>query len=356
MRLAGPFVFHCNVNIHFSLSDSAAGAERRANATLFTVCASVFGTIQTLEHFTSPLHHRALNKKIIFVFSPACVSGFKCKQGEGEACNSRPDTTRLEESTSVWSGVKWSHWWRGNCYLIARLVWVRMTLAGCGVVVCVCVCLCVVDGGQNSRCLCLCKESVRCVAATASSALPRPGHLSLWLQKYRKTTAGITSPRCWIKSSLYPQKSRINMKNVNVCAERRGKKDVLKYTFIQSLCEIKQQNWSALASTLAPLPPLDSPTLQVSTFCTGHRHDDLGLACCHLSSGQNHDYYGLGFIWLPWAKKMCLEELHTTPFTHTHTQTHTHTHNHKLLHWALLSCHGSEPLFPRGPLRPQTTV
>lgn len=71
-----------------------------------------------------------------------------------------------------------------------------------------------------------------------------------------KTTAGITSPRCWIKSSLYPQKSRINMKNVNVCSERgREKKDILKYTFIQSLRKIKQQNWSALPSALLPPSP-----------------------------------------------------------------------------------------------------
>lgn len=45
------------------------------------------------------------------------------------------------------------------------------------------------------------------------------------------------------KSGLYPPKSGINMKNVNVCSGGgKRQKDVLKYTFIQSLREIKQQN------------------------------------------------------------------------------------------------------------------
>lgn len=116
------------------------------------------------------------------------------------------------------------------------------------------------------------------------------------------------------------------MKNVNVCAERGRKKDILKYTFIQSLCKIKQQDWSALPSTLAPLPPLNSPPHQVSTFCTGHRHDDSSLARCHLSLGQNPDYSRIGFIWLPWAKT-CLEDCtESHSYTHMFCLSHTHTH------------------------------
>lgn len=99
--------------------------------------------------------------------------------------------------------------------------------------------------------------------------------------------------------------------------ERAREKDILKYTFIQRLCKIKQQNWSALPSTLAPLSPLNSPSHQVSTFLIGHRHDDSSLACCHLSSGQNADYYGIGIIWLPWAK-MCLEESTESYSHYTH--------------------------------------
>ncbi|CAB1460057.1 unnamed protein product [Pleuronectes platessa] len=51
----------------------------------------------------------------------------------------------------------------------------------------------------------------------------------------------------------------------------------------------------ATASSALPRPPATFACgCRISTFCTGHRHDDLGLACCHLSSGQNHDYYGIG--------------------------------------------------------------
>lgn len=61
--------------------------------------------------------------------------------------------------------------------------------------------------------------------------------------------------RHWVKPGLLLQESRINTRNVNVCG---GEKDVLKYTFIQSLCEIKQQNWSTLPSSPALLRSLNS--------------------------------------------------------------------------------------------------
>ena len=234
---------------------------------------------------------------------------------------------------TVWSAAKESPMEgageREGCYLIA--VSVQMTLAGCGgvcrwtVARIAAVCVCAAAGPRGAflhR-----SHNLQCPAHACTATLARQ-------PKHRKTAAGITSPRCWIKSSLYPQKSRINMKNVNVCAAREGererrrererKKDILKYTFIQSLCEIKQQNWSALPSTLALLPPLNSPSHQVSTFHTGHRHDDSSLARCHLSSGQNPGYYGIGFIWLPWAKT-CLEES-TEPHSQALSLSYTHTH------------------------------
>lgn len=101
------------------------------------------------------------------------------------------------------------------------------------------------------------------------------------------------------------------MKNVNVCSERKGKKYILKYTFIQSLCKIKQQNWSALSSTLAPPPPSNLSHCLL-TFCSGHHHDDSNLARCHLSLDQKLSYYGIWFIWQPWAKRF-LEECKNKP-------------------------------------------
>lgn len=112
------------------------------------------------------------------------------------------------------------------------LLWVQMTLAGCGSheEVCVLMCVCVCVWWKVARivfayvCFAAAGQEVRASAvATTFSALSMPSHLSL-VAEVQKTTAEITRPRCWIKSSLYPQKSRINMKNVNVCAEREEKK------------------------------------------------------------------------------------------------------------------------------------
>lgn len=125
-------------------------------------------------------------------------------------------------SATVWSAAKEppTGGKRESCYLIA--VWVRMTLAGCGGVcrwtvariAAVCVCAAVGPRGAFLHR----SHNLQCPAHACTATLARQ-------PEHRKTTAGITSPRCWIKSSLYPQKSRINTKNVNVCAEREGERE-----------------------------------------------------------------------------------------------------------------------------------
>lgn len=252
----------------------------QCTATLFTICALVFGTVQILEQFTSLLHQRILNKRenVPLVF---------CEQREGKDCVA----TRLNSFLSVFKWVKTSLLESSVTPGDSGRLW--MPFSGALVAM-------------------HCSHICQCRAVLA------------WLQSNRETTAGIRSPRCWIKSSLYPQKSRINMKNVNVCSERE-KKDILKYTFIQSLCKIKQQNWSALPSALALLSPLNSPASKVSTFCSGHLQDDSSLVCCHLSSGQNPRYYGMWFVWMPWINT-CLEKC---------MQPHLHMRNHTPLNWTL---------------------
>lgn len=265
----------------------------------------------------------------MFVFFPACVWSNKKNQEERRV---RVHTTMCHRVSMIaWSGADKSQRER-KVRFDSSLIWVQMTCwlgvdaMKRGVRMCV-----VMDAGQNSCPLCLCSSgpirALLCLshncqcpayACTATLAL---------LQKHRKTTAGITSPRHWIKSGLYPQKWRINMRNVNVCAggEREGEKDILKYTFIQSRCEIKQQNWSALPSTLAPLPPLDSPPHQVLTFDVGHRHDDSSLACCHLSSGQKADCYRIGWFdrlgqRCVWKREQSPIHIHALFFRHKITQ------------------------------------
>lgn len=235
----------------------------------------------------------------MFVFFPACVWSNKKNQEEGRV---RVHTTMCHRvSMCAQESIihRWKVWFDSSLVWVQVTCWLGVDAMKKGVRMCV-----VMDAGQNScpRCLCssgpirafLClSHNCQCPACACTATLAL-------LQKHRKTTAGITSPRHWIKSGLYPQKWRINTRNVNVCAggEREGEKDILKYTFIQSRCKIKQQNWSALPSTLAPLPPLDSPPHQVLTFDVGHRHDDSSLACCHFSSGQNADYYRIGWFLL----------------------------------------------------------
>lgn len=272
------------------------------NATLFTICALVFGTVHALGHFMQLFHQWTVNKKSVFVFS---VTWYKCKNEVNTVF------VMTWQSAPVWCG-----WCAEVCSL--------------SVFVCVIV-LVVVDGGLAG------------ITATHFSAPPISSHLSL--------AAEVQENHCRNNKSKMLDKIRslsTKVKNQHEkcqCLRKEKKKDILKYTFIQSLCKIKQQNWSALPSTLALLPPFNSPP-HLSTFCTGHRHDDSSLACCHLSLGQNPDYYGIGFIWLPWAMK-CLAKC-TEPISHTHTR--KGTHNHKLLTWPLLG----ETLFPQGPLGPQT--
>lgn len=125
-------------------------------------------------------------------------------------------------SATVWSAAKEppTGGKRESCYLIA--VSVRMTLAGCGGVcrwtvariAAVCVCAAVGPRGAFLHR----SHNLQCPAHACTATLARQ-------PEHRKTTAGITSPRCWIKSSLYPQKSRINTKNVNVCTEREGERE-----------------------------------------------------------------------------------------------------------------------------------
>lgn len=254
----------------------------------------------------------------MFVFFPACVWSNKKNQEEGRV---RVHTTMCHRvSVNVRSGTDHSQVER-KVRFDGSLVWVQMTCwlgvdaMKKGVRMCV-----VMDAGQNSCPLCLCSSgpiraflclsrNCQCPACACTATLAL-------LQKHRKTTAGITSPRHWIKSGLYPQKWRINMRNVNVCAggEREGEKDILKYTFIQSRCKIKQQNWSALPSTLAPLPPLHSPSSPSIDFRRWPSPWRLqpGL----LSPLLRAERWLLQdrVVWPPWAK-MCLEK---------RTESHSH--------------------------------
>lgn len=74
----------------------------------------------------------------------------------------------------------------------------------------------VVDDGQDGRPPCLCCSEVDCQRGVCTATSAR-------LLKNRKTTAGNNKSKRLDKSGLYPQKSRINMKNVNVCSG--GEKD-----------------------------------------------------------------------------------------------------------------------------------
>lgn len=69
--------------------------------------------------------------------------------------------------------------------------------------------------------------------------LTHHSHLSPDAEDMGEKTNGTSESKTLDTASLIPQESRINTRNVNVCG---GEKDILKYTFIQSLCEIKQQN------------------------------------------------------------------------------------------------------------------
>ena len=122
------------------------------------------------------------------------------------------------------------------------------------VIVCVCVCVCVFGGGRWPEYLPSvfvqqqAKGSVPASQPQPSAPCPCPATLAQ-LQKYRKTTAGITSPRCWIKSSLYPQKSRTNMRNVNVCTERGKKRHLKIYIYSEP---VEDQTAKLICSSFNP--------------------------------------------------------------------------------------------------------
>lgn len=253
----------------------------------------------------------------------------------------------------LWSGVNESLMKR-KPLLYSSLLWVQMTLAGCGSHEEVCVPMSVWWWWKVARraAVCVCaaaSQEVRAsVVATTFSALPMPSHLSL-VAEVQENHCRNNKTKMLDKIKSLSTKVKNQHEECQCLRREREKKDILKYTFIQSLCKIKQQNWSTLPSTLALLPPLNSPSHQVLTFRMGHRHDDSGLACCHLSSGQNPVYYAIGFIWLPGAK-ICLEEC-TESYSHPLSVFHTLT----IINFSTRpTC--SEPLVPRGPLRPQTMV
>lgn len=150
---------------------------------------------------------------------------------------------------------------------------VQMTLTGCGhhEEECLCVCVCVlvvVDAGQNS-CLRSSKANCECLV-----------YMYRHLRPAAEEQQSHTNQRYWKRNQLSIHKTQESTWRMSMFAqkEKEREKDILKYTFIQSLCEIKQHNWSALPSTLALLPPCNSPTHQVLTFHICHRHDDYMLS------------------------------------------------------------------------------
>lgn len=95
--------------------------------------------------------------------------------------------------------------------------------------------------------------------------------------------------------------------------EREEKKDILKYTFIQSLRKIKQQNWSAPPSTLAPLPLPATPRLDAYrlsaraiamttqacptvTSLQAETPDYYGVCCCDWKNAHSNVYTRRGSI------------------------------------------------------------
>ena len=90
--------------------------------------------------------------------------------------------------------------------------------------------------------VCVCAAAGReehvCVSATTFSALPVFSHLS--------PAAGVQENHCRnnkskMLDSIKSQSTKVkNQHEECQCFRRERKKDILKYTFIQSLCKIKQ--------------------------------------------------------------------------------------------------------------------
>lgn len=150
-------------------------SRKQPNATLFTICASLFGTVQALEHFASVLHQWALNKEVRFVF---CV----CLQLQVKARSVQTKTMCLRGYDYVWSREK-EPLMEGKLISESTWMWVQMTLAGCGrheeVCTCVWVCKWVCGGGrcQNSRRLCLCSSGPRGARLRLSHNLQCSAHV-----------------------------------------------------------------------------------------------------------------------------------------------------------------------------------
>lgn len=85
------------------------------------------------------------------------------------------------------------------------------------------------------------------------------------------------------------------MKNVNVCAERRGK-EFLKYTFIQSLLD---QTAKLICSCSNPCFAHSPPQTSPASINLHEPSPSLLRPACHLPSGQNPNYYGRGCVFLP---------------------------------------------------------
>ena len=104
-----------------------------------------------------------------------------------------------------------------------------------------CVCMCVGERWPERHAFE--QQSLRRSVTTSSPQTPVP---VIAVHIHEKTAAEIT--RLCSRST---RTFRINTQNVNVCSEKIQKiKKIFKYTFIQRLGEIKQQNWSAFTSTL----------------------------------------------------------------------------------------------------------
>ena len=176
------------------------------------------------------------------------------------------------------------------------------------------------DDGKNVAALCVCAAAKPRGAANAGAL---PVHSSLG------PAAEEQENHCWNnKSKMLDKIKSLSTKVKNqheecqcLCRTKRGReKDVLKYTFIQSLSKIKQQNWSTLPSCSAPSPQFPvSPSIDFPRWPSPWR----------LQAGLPSPLFRPE-PWLLWDRfhwaafgNDVFGGQHWASFTHTHTHTHT---------------------------------